>query len=421
MLRRDLRLTLGEKLDNLDTYVDISFFFMAFAVFTASGYEGQNYFYYAGFFLLFWMTVVKLAFRLRESSTVIFPYISFWTLAFLIICVISLFWAESKADAVRIISPLIQCTLITFMMSQHYATRDGLDRCMKILSLAGSMHILRILYATPFENWFKGQLGRSIGQNPNTTAMICLLCGLISFYYYDALRRKAYLIPALLQISFVVLIGSRKSAIAGAIGIVLLAIMNLRRRHYLIRLLLAVALVAAGLYIIYKVPAMYKVLGRRFDTMLTFFQTGSGDKSIYFRQYFITLARSLFYEHPLLGVGANNFCYHLGLIISRTGYAHNNYYEILADLGFVGFVVYYGFYVYLGVNLLNIFRSKNNLALLMLVLLLVIMICEVGIVMYYRTYFYMFMALPAMFIASHYGNPAENGYPYSAAQEAEAA
>ena len=61
-----------------------------------------------------------------------------------------------------------------------------------------------------------------------------------------------------------------------------------------------------------------------------------------------------FLDNPILGVGINNF----RVLSTKTSefagmsfYAHNNYVELLVDIGIVGIVIYYSAYYYLYLNL----------------------------------------------------------------------
>lgn len=49
-------------------------------------------------------------------------------------------------------------------------------------------------------------------------------------------------------------------------------------------------------------------------------------------------------ERPLCGYGFDSFKYYNRAMTGNFYYAHNNYVELLYDLGLTGFVVYYSFY-----------------------------------------------------------------------------
>jgi O-antigen ligase len=67
------------------------------------------------------------------------------------------------------------------------------------------------------------------------------------------------------------------------------------------------------------------------------------DASTGTRANMVQIGLELFKKNPILGVGFGNFSYHYYYEYSGWAqtYAHNNYVEILADTGIVGFVLYY--------------------------------------------------------------------------------
>lgn len=396
---------LNDKLTSLDTYVDLSFLIMLYSIFARNTASGVNYLYYVGFFLFLSTTLIKLFYRFREKGTVILPYATLWLLLFILFGLTSVFWAQSRSECFQVISPLIQCAGVTFMMAQHYSTQDGLERCLKLISLAGTLTVIYIFIVTPSSQWFIGALGQATGNNPNTVGMMLQLCALISFYFVDVEKKYSYIIPLVLQSATVVLTSSRKSVLCIAAGILIIAVLNVKRKSYLPKIVLVLTLILITAYFIMHNPLLYDALGRRFKTLMVYLDSNTGDNSMYLRSTFISVAKDLFFEHPVLGVGINNFSYCLGTVFKFGTYAHNNYYEILADLGFTGFMLFYGFYLYLIINVLSIFRSGSKLAVLMLAVMTAILLSEMGIVTYYKPFLYVFLSLPAMFIAAHYGRP----------------
>ena len=110
----------------------------------------------------------------------------------------------------------------------------------------------------------------------------------------------------------------------------------------------------------------------------------------------------MFYEKPILGYGINNFVSKIGQRIGVWTYAHNNYYEILADLGIVGFLIYYSYYIYLMASLFRAwYKGCGSLVKLMIVLLGAIMICEYGLVSYYQVYIHVTICCAYLFLCAY--------------------
>lgn len=372
----------------LDLCIDVSFFLLLCSVFTNGGEKGESYFYYFTFFLFFGLTAIKLLSSLKSRGSLFVPSFTLWFSSFALLSLISVLWAANQQMSLRVISRLVQVIVITFCMAQSYSTRASLFRGIRMFSWAGTFVALYLLINTPFDEWFKGFFGMSVTQlNPNTIGMVFTLCVVVTFYFAFFCEEKIYYIFTFLQMFIIILTSSRKSLLASVAGLCMLAMLKVRRRNVVMRIFFVLGFVVAVYYLIMSVPELYSAIGVRFESMAEHMLGVDGDRSISLRQIFIENAKDMFFERPILGYGINNFT---DLIYQRIGigtYAHNNYYEILADLGIIGFAVFYGYYFFLLATLVKLcVRKSSSMAKLMLVLLVVIMICEYGLVTYYSVY-----------------------------------
>lgn len=372
----------------LDLFIDASLFILLSSLFSATSVEGSNYFYYVAFFLFFGLTCIKLLMSLKSHGTLNLPSFTLWYGGFVLLSLASVLWAAYPDNSMRVISRMIQSTVITFCLAQNYATRKGLLRCIRIFAWAGTVMALYMLANTPVGKWFDGFFGSSAThQNTNTLGMLFTLCVIVSFYFAFYCKEKRYYAITMLQLFVIILTSSRKSLLASVVGLAMMAMLKVQRRNVVFRVFTIFGFVLAVYYLIMSVPELYSAIGVRMESMTEHLMGDGGDFSISLRRLFIDNAKDMFYEKPLLGYGINNF---VALIYRRIGissYAHNNYYEILADLGIVGFIVFYGYYIFLLLTLLKIWRNRNgSLVKMMLVWLTVIMICEYGMISYYSIY-----------------------------------
>lgn len=398
----------------LDLFVDLSFFLLLCAVFTNAGEKGESYFYYVTFFLFFGLTAVKLLVSLKSQTNVVIPSFTLWYCSFLLLSLLSTLWATNPQACLRIVSRLIQSIVITFCMAQNYATRASLLRCMRMFSWTGCSVAVYMLASTPFDKWFSGFFGFATTQlNPNAVGMIFTICLVVSFYFALYCDEKRYYVITVMDLFVILLTSSRKSLLAAVIGIVMLALMKVKRRNVILRIFAVLGLVVALYYLIMSVPELYRTIGVRFESMVKHLSGEGGDYSISLRQKFIENAQDMFFERPILGYGINNFVIQIGRRINISTYAHNNYYEILADLGIVGFAVFYGYYFYLLANTVKAWRkTDSSMAKMMLTLIAVIMICEYGLVSYYSVYMQMALCCVYMFVcAINNGDDFSNGIP----------
>lgn len=370
---------------SLDNFVDVSFFLLLFSVYTNIFFDGHNnYFYFFAFFAFIGTTAIRLIFRIRQTGSVVVPPVTLWFGLFVLYGFASILWAYNPNASFHITSRILQCLIIQFCMAQNYSSKTALPRCLKIIVAASVMSSLYMLSQTPLENLFKNPFGSvSASLNPNMFAVIYSFGAIIAFFFASHLRKRiAY--PVAFYLTFMVLItGSRKSTITVLAAIFLLSVLATNRRHWFLRLMLTLSIIALLLYLIMTVPELYAVLGRRFDSMLGFFTNNEKDYSMTLRLAFMRVAKSIFLENIFFGVGLANFPVVLGTVMNASTYAHNNYYELLADLGLVGFFIYYSYYIYAAVASLKRAMLGSQYARLMLTLVAAILLCDFGIVSFY--------------------------------------
>ena len=190
-----------------------------------------------------------------------------------------------------------------------------------------------------------------------------------------------------------ILTSSRKALIMCLLGVLLMVVFNYRARNYMLRVLIAIVLLIVALVLVYEIPYLYRTVGVRLDKMIEFIMSDrTVDNSLALRSFYIDMARSYFAESPLIGIGLNNFTYRIHDYGSRLSYAHNNYMEIAADLGVVGLVIYYWFYIYLLFKLGRQVLDGHKNALLFFAMMILFMIFEYGMVNYYKMQVHLIIA-----------------------------
>lgn len=113
-------------------------------------------------------------------------------------------------------------------MAQNYATKDGFNRCMKLICWAGIFCAFYIFIKTPSSSWFNGRLGRSAtGANVNVTGMIMTVCILFSFFYAYYQKKRIYYAMAFVELALIALTGSRKSILTVLAAFVLLTVLRI--------------------------------------------------------------------------------------------------------------------------------------------------------------------------------------------------
>ena len=385
LLRRTPRFAAGS--DILETIWNVSFFLLMLSVICFGNTKsGTNYYYYAVFFLFIGVSYLEVLLDRGWYRHLYLPLHTIWYGLFVALSIVSSIWAQSFATTILPLSKMIQILVLTNCLIQHVRNEKRLEQYLRIMMAASLFLIVYLLVRTPFSRWFSGFLGHGTGYNTNDIGLSIAVCVLISFYEAHVRGRRICFVLTALSLFAVILTSSRKGVLMSIFGIVVIAVFHYRARKYMLRVLCNLAAVVLLVFLIYQIPPLYRAIGMRIDAMLSYFlEDQEVDYSISLRRYFIDIAKSILREHPLFGIGLNNFSYHVRAYGTTLTYCHNNYWEIAAGLGIVGLITYYWFYLYLFLRLARQVLDGHKSALLFMALLLQFLVFEYGIVNYYKT------------------------------------
>ncbi len=333
----------------------------------------------------FFITVGKI-----KSSRLSVPTVTVWYLLFFAFAELSAAWAYFPQEAAfTYLKQMLFILILGFGMCQYVDTHVDYERLLTIFVMASLTLSLAEILTFPWSTLSsKSYFGSTVsGLNANNFSFLMMASAIISFYKGYIRSKKLWYFPAALFIVSCLLSGSRKSTVMCLVGIAFLILFSFGKPRHFFHFFAACALAALLLWASLKIDLLYDVIGRRFESMLNYYinpaQTKT-DTSLEFRSYFIEFAKQLFYEKPFFGHGFSNFSTLLQTESSfnKKLYAHNNYWEILADLGVVGFILYYWFYAYLGIRaIIKLIKNRQSYtATLAIALLGTLMIVEWGIV-----------------------------------------
>lgn len=316
------------------------------------------------------------------------PLNTIWYFLFFILAEISAFWAHSPKNATGSYLKLMLILLVIGLgFSQYVNTTRHCENLLRSFMFSSVIISVVQLVFTPVSQWTGRFFGSEVGgNNPNTFGYVIAMGAIIAFFFSYIKGKTLYyaFIPVLLMCS--VFSSSRKSIGAIALGIFLIILFARNKKHrYFHLFILGIISVIAFVSLIVN-ENLYEIIGWRFVSMFEHYTSNQAeaDTSLNLREYFIEFAKILFKEKPLHGQGFANFSYLLltESQISAETYAHNNYWEILADLGIIGFIVYYWFYAALLIKLIiNIANKKSStISSLAIAMLISQLILEVGVV-----------------------------------------
>jgi hypothetical protein len=325
----------------------------------------------------------------RRNTSVVIPYNTVWYLTFTVFAAMSSLWSSYiNSDMASYFLRMVVIIAMITSVSIYVDKPEDLERIIKLYITSVLIIVLLEFSAVPVSEWTKGSMGSHFsGSNPNGVAFMVFCAELMAFYEFYSKNKKGYLLIVALFLVFIIFTSSRKGLFASLAGPLMFVVFSTYKKNYLLNILTVFSLVAVVLVFIMTDETAYYAIGRRLNSMFNFVfesQTTKTDNSMYMRLYYINLAQEMFAESPILGKGMGNFAKIIDNVYMLNGvYSHNNFWQILSELGIVGFVIYYSMYFYLIVKLAKgAFINKSRVNLLFFVFMVLLMILETGLVNY---------------------------------------
>lgn len=318
-----------------------------------------------------------------------------WYLIVLLWGALSCIWSYRTEQFELYVTLYFSVVLIAVICLGSFVTdAESIDRQMYIIMIAGVVAALRFLYYTPLTTIFStgyymrgtfGSLLDDVTNYNNYTTHICIIC-IIAAYYAIVREKKICFFPFLVLFAILVFGGSRKNIIVVPLIAVFFAFFsgNLTKRAR--NILAVVAVILIGVYLLFTLDFLEQIRNTMFEMVYGLFGINTGaairiDRSTSERLYLIEEAKKIWWQHPIIGVGWDNYRYFNSLHV----YAHNSYYELLASLGVIGFVLYYCYYIRILFISFNHMRKRagSNEDLFMSGILIAYMIQEYGAITVY--------------------------------------
>lgn len=294
-----------------------------------------------------------------KKKTIRFTGYSMMYGLFAIFAVMSIAWSESSANAISALFPLLQLIVVGVLLVDYINNLEKVDMVFSFF-LASSVILLMFLFImTPQSVWVSAmkisvnassaadRIGPSIGFQANWMGIICAFSIIIWIYYYSKYKKnkKLSILMILLLSIIVIFTKSRKAFIILIFGPMMYWLLYKPRKKTILLIIPAIVLVVFGaIWSVFNIPFLYKMVGFRLIGLFSVFDPSIvPDASITTRADMVEIGIELFKQNPIGGVGFGNFSHHYFYNYSGWAetYAHNNYVELLADTGIIGFVLYY--------------------------------------------------------------------------------
>ena len=320
-----------------------------------------------------------------------------WYSTFCCICLMSLLYTQYFSTGTEILSFLLTAYVFGVCISSYlyHDERYVVIKYGYIITsvLVGMQLILNFQQA----NWWS-RLGENFGMNENMVGLYFLIPLCFSF---DELVKKKHtalnIVTILVDTYTMMLTGSKKSLFAAVIFIIVYSYcMSERFDKKLISSICIIGILLVVYNLVMKIELLYNILGYRIEQMFNTIQNESYTKSggsTAERGDMILFAMKTSTKSPIIGFGINSFKEIYGAYAGHYAYAHNNYAELMVDLGVIGLMSYYSIHIVLlkKFSSLSIIARKRNSGIISFLVLL--LFYDVAMVTYYDPRMIMLIAV----------------------------
>ena len=316
-------------------------------------------------------------------------------------CIASIIWSQYSIDAAvsRIIDMIVVLALI-FSITQYCKTDEGvcLYRCEKLITfyILCTIIITAICYYAEGSKIFTwSRLGATVFANMSgQTAYTSILVPASFLSIWRFLRGEKKVLYGIVSAFFLVsavLTGVRKAILIPLIFIYIYFFFKYKKNVLKI-VGISILCIVGGIIVLVIIMKHSSTMAYRMNILIqsilnpdiTSSALGVSDNSLDMRSNLRMLAVRCFYENPILGVGIGEFRFYSVEHGGYDLYAHNNWLELLADVGIIGFVLFY-------LNYIKVFArsvTKNNyIGFFLCAFIVTYFIYEYGQVTYYYPIF----------------------------------
>lgn len=371
-----------QKKINIDINKSILFLLiLSIYIFNAKA-EGRNY---ISLILLGVLFIYFLLNTLKTGSIKISKIFK-WYFTFSFLSLMSFIFSIMPQNSFEKISSFSFNLIMILILSNYIDSLEKLEDILKILVVCGFINALILLMGTNYSQVTTyNRAGNQIG-NVNLIAMQITysLISLFIIYRKQAYKGK-YTLMGMSMVIAILFTGSRKGIMS--IVLFLALIMIFKDIKNIIKstrnIIIGVIIIVILLTIVMNNDFLYTVLGSRIEEMINMI-TGNNvtERSLNIRNDMITLGLEWFKYRPIWGYGIDTYKVIYNSFYGIDFYAHNNYIELLVDLGIVGVLYFYSRYIVYIIKFIKIKIYKHRYVYMLFSFLLVQLFIDIAAVTY---------------------------------------
>lgn len=323
--------------------------------------------------ILIGISLIGMLTLIKREVTLPFTYFNIGYMLLVLYGLISTFYTKDVTSTYSILIEIIPYYLFCFVLSWYILAKPMqiYDRIVRSLKVFLFSTIILSIYV--FVNDLNGfnkftRIGGELFGSKHTmfTYYLMISISIAVWLYYKQNRkkdktiygfiitflfliciataiRKGIFIPIIFLVSYVLITTSNKKKIIGGI----------------LKIMVLLALFVTGYLLLMNNEYFASTVGRRMEGFIAgILGTGESDNSFNVRMQLVRSATESFTTYPFFGYGFGAFRDYADNMIGIKLYAHNNYLELLASSGIVGFGIYYSVIVLI---LIKLYKRYKNL------------------------------------------------------------
>jgi putative O-antigen polymerase len=347
------------------------------------------------------VTAIVLVLQIHRKGLNGICFTSFHSSVFLfgVFCLLSSLWALNSQEAIEkgtTIMEILVCMSIFFWV--YTTLEDGFNKLLKSIMWGGFIiSVYAILFYGVGHIMFVimgGYRLESVFDNVNAIGLLCAFSVILSVYYFIYEKRHWLLLMDIPIIMILAACGSRKAMVIlvlGSLAVYMLKADASSIRSLIFRFITTIVLLVVLVLVISQM-SIFAGLNERMEGLIALIiGTGEVDHSAMIRQEMANLGYAIFLENPIVGIGMGNAHIIDAQVLGEDCYLHNNFAEVLANGGAIGFWLYYRMFF-------NSFRLTKNYGGLqedggkiLVIMLVSIVLADYGLVSYYSKIYYFFL------------------------------
>ena len=335
------------------------------------------------------------ALRNRLKVSISIEPFHIFTFLFLIYGYMSYLWAIDGEYTIRRMTTVAQTLFCMYLVYTCYRNDKDTGRLLDCVMWAGYFVAMYAIYYYDFATiraivQSGGRIDNEFA-NVNAIGMMAAYALIITFSKIINGHRSVALLFSLPALLMIIASGSRKAFIILLIGFFLVYLLrSMSNSKNAINTITKIVLLCGSaivlVTVIWSMPIFAPITERLSQTLNQFTGSGMVDESTLRRAWFIEIGFEQFLKTPLHGIGIGNSLF----IIGHDTYLHNNYIEILACGGILGFIAFYSSYMYCAPIIVKSFKKYNEITVLCSTFLILQLVMDFMQVSYFSkdTFFY---------------------------------